>query len=150
MRERYEAGEFLADIAADIGVGVAAVSSAVRRAGGEIRKRGYGARRPLYGELNHRYRGGTHERNGYRYVLLLPGHSMLGMATKRRYILEHRLVMAEAIGRALDPDETVHHIDGDGLNNDLSNLQLRRGNHGRGARWRCADCGSPNVRPQEL
>lgn len=37
---------------------------------------------------------------------------------------EHRLVMERALGRPLAPNENVHHLDGDKLNNDLSNLEL--------------------------
>jgi hypothetical protein len=39
-------------------------------------------------------------------------------------VLEHRLVMAEHLGRPLKPTEVVHHIDGNNLNNELSNLLL--------------------------
>jgi hypothetical protein len=37
---------------------------------------------------------------------------------------EHRLVMAEVLGRPLAADETVHHRNGDRLDNDPSNLEL--------------------------
>lgn len=37
---------------------------------------------------------------------------------------EHRFVMEQMIGRALRPDEHVHHIDGDRFNNAPENLQL--------------------------
>lgn len=62
-----------------------------------------------------------------------------------QYILEHRLVMAEFLGRSLEKWETVHHIDGDKQNNDISNLQLRTSQHGNGIRYTCQDCGSNNI-----
>lgn len=40
------------------------------------------------------------------------------------YILEHRLVMEQHLGRYLEPEETVHHIDGDPTNNAIENLCL--------------------------
>lgn len=39
-----------------------------------------------------------------------------------RHPLEHRLVMAEVLGRPLRADELVHHIDHNKLNNDPANL----------------------------
>ncbi len=51
--------------------------------------------------------------NGYKHVY--PG----GERT-----LEHRLLAAEKIGRPLDRNEQVHHIDHDKTNNDLGNLDV--------------------------
>lgn len=41
---------------------------------------------------------------------------------KRHY--EHRRVMEEYLGRPLRPNESIHHIDGNKLNNKLENLAL--------------------------
>ena len=46
------------------------------------------------------------------------------MADNRGYVWEHRLVMAQHLGRSLDRSEVVHHIDDNKSNNDLSNLML--------------------------
>lgn len=45
-------------------------------------------------------------------------------ANQRGYAPLHRLVMELTLGRALRPDEIVHHIDGDSLNNDPGNLRV--------------------------
>ena len=41
-----------------------------------------------------------------------------------KYILEHRFLMENKIGRRLTNQEHVHHIDGDKSNNSLNNLML--------------------------
>lgn len=67
-------------------------------------------------------------KHGYR-VLLRPEHAN---SDSRGYILEHRLVMSEFLGRPLNEDEHIHHIDGDKLNNSLENLQvISRSEHTR-------------------
>lgn len=42
----------------------------------------------------------------------------------KKYRREHIIVMEKHLGRSLLPSEEIHHIDGNGLNNNLSNLQL--------------------------
>ena len=50
------------------------------------------------------------------------GYKMIGKSKNRK--AEHRRVMEEYLGRELSPNEIVHHIDGNKLNNDISNLVL--------------------------
>lgn len=56
----------------------------------------------------------------YDYALV-PNHPK---ATKNGYVLLHRVVVENAIGRLLLDDEEVHHIDRDKHNNDINNLLL--------------------------
>lgn len=46
------------------------------------------------------------------------------MSRRDGYVMEHRLVVAQALGRPLTRAECVHHIDHDPLNNALENLML--------------------------
>ena len=97
------------------------------------------------------WKGGRKVHQGYIHVLLEPDHPLYdAMANESGYILEHRLVMAESLGRPLACHETVHHIDGNRSNNTLNNLQLRQGKHGTGVIYHCADCGSFNVVAQAI
>ena len=44
----------------------------------------------------------------------------------------HRIIMEKHIGRKLKPEEIIHHIDGDKLNNDIVNLHIcNNGDHAR-------------------
>jgi hypothetical protein len=91
--------------------------------------------------------------DGYVRANVAPAHSLFAFCTNARKGRQqvsrgnflHRLVMAEKLGRRLAPRETVHHIDGNRLNNQVDNLQLRHGAHGKGIRIVCADCGSHNT-----
>ena len=56
--------------------------------------------------------------NGYVYTLK-PEHPR---ATKKGYILQHRLVMEEKLGRYLTPTEVVHHNNGIKDDNRVENL----------------------------
>lgn len=86
-------------------------------------------RDPKRGEEHPNWRGGRHVRKREGYVevrVTLPDGS-------RGYVLEHRHVMADHLGRELYDYETVHHKNGDKGDNRLENLELHVGNHGRGA-----------------
>jgi hypothetical protein len=51
------------------------------------------------------------------------GYVRLWISRNER-VLEHRLVMEQHLGRRLNRDEVVHHINGDNADNRLSNLEL--------------------------
>lgn len=85
-------------------------------------------------------------------------------ASKNGYVLEHRVVVENKIGRLLRENEEVHHIDGNKHNNSQENLEVMlRGEHqrmhstkykdGHILTFRCANCGKEfkrkyNQRPE--
>lgn len=72
------------------------------------------------------------------------------MRNKSGYVPQHRLMMARYLNRPLEVWETVHHIDGNRENNDISNLQLRIGRHGKSSAYVCSECGSDKIKPIKL
>lgn len=74
------------------------------------------------GEANPSWRGGiSYSGHGYRLILVGKGEPM---ANNNGYVPEHRLVMAEHLGRPLKRSEHVHHCNGDILDNRLENLEI--------------------------
>lgn len=55
-------------------------------------------------------------------------------SNKNGYILQHRYIMEEYLGRRLFPEETVHHKNGDRADNRLENLELWASKHPGGQR----------------
>ena len=45
-------------------------------------------------------------------------------ADSKGYVMHHRLIVEQSIGRHLTADEVVHHIDEDPSNNAIGNLRL--------------------------
>ena len=64
--------------------------------------------------------------NKYRYYAIRCPYKYRMMADKGGYIMYHRLVMAESIGRPLYKTERVIHKDKNTLNNEIENLKIVR------------------------
>lgn len=90
----------------------------------------------MYGSDNPRWSGGRTICEGGYIRILKPDHPY---ANGRGYVLEHRLVVENAIGRYLGPEESVHHINGKKDDNRLENLELI--DHHK--RRICPQCGWP-------
>lgn len=86
------------------------------------------------GELACNWKGGRIICDGgYVRVKIQPDNLYHIMTDQHNYVLEHRYIMAQMLGRPLEKWEQPHHRDGNKSNNTPSNLELRIGNHGKGA-----------------
>ena len=76
------------------------------------------------------YGRGYYDKDGYVFIFLPWEHPFISMANGRGYTYEHRLVMAEHLGRILEKEELVHHLNGIKKDNQIENLTLiTRGAH---------------------
>lgn len=83
-----------------------------------------GERNPNFGNRGEKsplFKGGR-KTNSRGYIMVYqPGHPN---SEKNGYVLEHRYVMSEHLGRPLEDWEIVHHKDHNKTNNHISNLEI--------------------------
>ena len=88
----------------------------------------------IKGEEHHFWKGGVTYRNRqgnyskYKIKYVSCPDKFKEMSRKDGYVTEHRLLVAQIIGRYLKRSECVHHIDHNPENNDISNLMLFKTN----------------------
>ncbi len=142
LHRRYlEEGTGLDSIALELGVGRAMVAHWLCEAGIELRDQSE-AKSAAQARIA-RDRDPTvptarrYNSSGYVEVIVDQRHPYASMG--RRFgtlytvvVQEHRLVMAETLGRPLSPSETVHHRNGVRDDNRPENLELWMGRHGKG------------------
>lgn len=78
------------------------------------------------GGVTYRNRKGAYANQKIKYVRC--PDAFLPMARKDGYVMEHRLVVAQALGRPLKRSECVHHVNHDATDNRIENLMLFHSN----------------------
>lgn len=149
LADEYQKGASLTDLAARHGISVSTARYHVRKAG-VLRSRAEGLRNAAAsGKLGTGFRGKSRDFSDEHKAAISRSRKRWGEENASGFSVkpsgyrehtrgehkgrsEHVTVMERRLGRRLLPDEHVHHIDGDRLNNDENNLALvTRSGHAR-------------------
>lgn len=77
--------------------------------------------------MSFQFLSGFREDKGTKYMYIYsPFHPLANASGK---VMEHIYVMCQSIGRKLNNNECIHHVDRDRSNNNISNLRLMDKNH---------------------
>ena len=106
--------------------------SALRRERGDVGA--YCSRHCHYDEKRKTMEPRRFNKEGYVMVYALDHPALQHRTPGRRFILEHRLVMEQVLGRLLERHETIHHKNGIRDDNRPENLELWAQNHKPGQR----------------
>jgi len=109
-KELYQSGKTLEHVGIYFGVSRKTISRRFQSTGVHIRDKSEAAR----AEFNHCWKGGRIvDKDGY-----------VNLRIDGKYVLEHRLVMEQHLGRKLKKNEIVHHINSNRQDNRFCNLKL--------------------------
>jgi HNH endonuclease len=116
----YQEGNTLDETALYFGTTEKVVTNILKRSNVPRRK---AIKRNQFAEKNVMWKGGK-EKNKAGYILVRCPHHPC--ASKKGLVMEHRLIMEASIGRYLQFDEVVHHINFIKDDNRIENLQLMK------------------------
>ena len=124
LRQLYEEADSVSSLARQLGVPKGTLNYQLKTKGIPIRDRGWHSPKstpPRTRERASNWRGGRSQTTKGYIQLHVPEHPL---RNGKGYVMEHRLVMEQTLGRYLLPTETVHHLNGIRDDNRPENLEL--------------------------